>query len=134
MTCNRLMEMSAMEVCTWRVSVSYTHLRLSSEGSLSYIAMQEGKTVLDWAALGMETSVADFSTGLEYSGVSEIKQIDETYTVPSRKKAEYVNRAQERTISFTKDGVPFEMCIRDRRNLCASAVIPSFPESEGALL
>ena len=87
-------------------------LRLSSEGSLSYIAMQEGKTVLDWAALGMETSVADFSTGLEYSGVSEIKQIDETYTVPSRKKAEYVNRAQERTISFTKDGVPFDVTVR----------------------
>ena len=87
-------------------------LRLGADGGLSYTAMREGKTVLDWAALGMETSLADFSQGLEYTGVSAVKQIDETYTVPSRKKAEYVNRAQERTISFTKDGVAFDVIVR----------------------
>ena len=89
-----------------------TILRLSESGALSYTVLREDKTVLDWAALGMETNLANFSEGLEYAGVSDVVKIDETYTVPSHKKAEYVNRAEERTVSFTKDGARFDVIVR----------------------
>ena len=72
---------------------------LGSEGNLSYSVQRENKSVLGFSAMGMNTSVGDFTEGLEFNGVTDAKTVDETYSVNSRKKEEYRNHYTERTIS-----------------------------------
>ena len=85
---------------------------LNDNGSLSYSVQRDEKSVLNFGAMGMSTNLGDFTEGLEFLSVSEATTVDETYTVNSRKKDEYRNYYTERTISFQKDGVQFDVVVR----------------------
>lgn len=81
-------------------------------GSLQYSVQKQGKTVLGFSPVGINTSLGDFSSNLVYSSVTVPQEINETYSVISHKKTQYVNHAWERTISFTKDSMKFNVIVR----------------------
>lgn len=81
-------------------------------GSLSCKVLRDNHLVVDNSALGLKTNLGDFSTGLTYSGATAATQINESYSVASRKKDVYTNRALERTFSFTKENVVFRIVMR----------------------
>ncbi|WP_050697180.1 glycoside hydrolase family 97 catalytic domain-containing protein [Anaeromassilibacillus senegalensis] len=85
---------------------------LDDHGKLAYSAQQNGQSILNFSAMGMNTSAADFTEGLTFVGVTESKEVDETYTVHARKLDAYKNHYNERVISFEKDGVGFDVTIR----------------------
>ncbi len=81
-------------------------------GSLQYSVQKQGKTVLGFSPVGINTSLGDFSNNLVYSSVTAAKEINETYSVISHKKSKYVNHARERIISFTKNSMKFDVIVR----------------------
>lgn len=85
---------------------------LNEKGKLRYSVLNESRTVLGLADAGIVTSLGDFSSGLTFKSVSDAKEINETYSVISSKKAEYMNHALERTITFEKDGMEFDVIVR----------------------
>ena len=82
----------------------------SNDGALSYGVDKNGVPAGN-GALGILTSIGDFSAGLRYVGQSE-RMIDETYSLPAGKKAEYVNQAREVRLRFEKEDVPFDLLVR----------------------
>ena len=79
-------------------------LALSEDGRLLYALRRAGETLLQTAPLGLTTSLADFSEGLEAAGAPAADEIDETYSVISSRKDAYTNHAMERSFTFKKDG------------------------------
>ena len=77
----------------------------------SLIPSRDEKSVLDFGAMGNKNRDCD-SEGLEFVSVSDATTVDETYSVNSHKKAEYRNHYTERTITFMKDGVQFDVVVR----------------------
>lgn len=77
-------------------------VRLDGEGKISYSIEKHGNPVVDSAAMGISTSIADFTGGLVYEGQEELTVIDETYSIPVGKKAVYENKANETVLIFTK--------------------------------
>ena len=103
---------------------------LGSEGNLSYTVQRDEKSVLDFGAMGMKTEIGDFSEGLEFVSVSDATTVDETYSVNSHKKAEYRNHYTERTITFMKDGVQFDVVVRAYDDGLAFRYVIHGPEGE----
>ena len=85
---------------------------LNADGKLSYSVLNEMRTVLGLADTGIVTSLGDFSSGLTFKSVTDAKEINETYSVISSKKDAYVNHAMERTITFEKDNMEFDVIVR----------------------
>jgi alpha-glucosidase len=83
----------------------------SSTGALSYAVTQGGAPVIESSALGLSTSVGDFSSGLSFVGRSNAV-INESYSLPGRKKASYLNSANEALLRFTKGGQEVDLVVR----------------------
>ncbi|EPX63317.1 hypothetical protein D187_005723 [Cystobacter fuscus DSM 2262] len=82
-----------------------------STGALSYSVTQGGAVMLESSALGISTSVGDFSNGLSFvSRASTV--INESYSLPGRKKASYVNHANEAVLRFSKGGQELHLVVR----------------------
>ncbi len=86
-------------------------VRLSGSGALTYTAVQDGIPVLEESAMGIITSLGDFTAGLVLEAESD-HIIDETYPVLSGKKRIYTNRCKEKTLHFNKEGVNFDLVCR----------------------
>jgi alpha-glucosidase len=83
-----------------RIALTVTR---ASTGSITYTASSGGAVVLENGALGINSSIGDFSTGLAFSSRSDVV-ISETYSLPGHKRLTYVNSANEMTLRFTKGG------------------------------
>ncbi|MDR1157174.1 MAG: glycoside hydrolase family 97 catalytic domain-containing protein [Oscillospiraceae bacterium] len=81
---------------------SEARVMLTGQGEILYYIVQDGRKIVDISPIGMKTNQGDFSTGLSYSGESS-GLIDETYSMVAGKAAEYANKANEMTLSFTKE-------------------------------
>ena len=86
-------------------------VNLAADGALTYSAAQDGIPAVETSPLGLKTSVGDFTSGLEFVS-EEDRIIDETYPVLSGKKRIYTNRANEKTLTFKKDGACFGVILR----------------------
>lgn len=80
-------------------------------GNLSYTASKEGAIVIDSSALGLELTTESFSSGLTYLSDS-VASIDETYSLPSGKASNYVNKCNELYLSLSHDGHLFKVIFR----------------------
>ncbi|MDF2567911.1 MAG: hypothetical protein K0R90_1367 [Oscillospiraceae bacterium] len=85
---------------------------LNQNGELFYAVMKDKKIVLAFAPLGIQTSMGDFSKELIFTSASPQTEINETYSVVSRKKAEYINHAVEQMLSFSKSNMIFNVIAR----------------------
>jgi alpha-glucosidase len=84
---------------------------LGSSGALSYSVTQGGAVVLENSALGISTSVGDFSSGLSFVSRTNTV-INESYSLPGRKKASYLNSANEAVLRFSKGGQELQLVVR----------------------
>ena len=88
------------------------------------------------SALGLDTDMGDFRSGMTILKASPVENIDETYSIPNIKKSTVHHRANSRKITFARDGkkifdVIFEVSDNDvayRYNLrrhgeCLSAIV-----------
>lgn len=80
-------------------------------GEVYYSVMGDG-TQVGFSKLGMLTSSVDLTNGLTFVSASDTVNIDETYTIPARVKETYENKATEKTFTFTKDNVTFDIVLR----------------------
>ncbi|HEX8536151.1 MAG TPA: glycoside hydrolase family 97 N-terminal domain-containing protein, partial [Cystobacter sp.] len=92
-------------------SISISVNRNSSTGALSYSVTQGGAVVIESSALGISTSIGDFSSGLSFVGRGDTV-INESYSLPGRKKASYVNNANEAVLRFSKGGQELQLVVR----------------------
>ncbi len=87
-------------------------LALSNDGKVYYAEVQNGQAEVSLSEYGVNTSIADFSSGLSFRSASSTKLIDEKYTLTARVKSEYHNHANEREFVFTKNGATFTVIVR----------------------
>jgi alpha-glucosidase len=91
------------------ISVVVTHN--TANGTLSYRATRNGVAVIDSSTLGINTSVADFTSGVAFVARSD-SAINESYSLPGRKKTTYTNRANEMVLRFSKSGQELQLVVR----------------------
>ena len=72
-------------------------------GALRYSVRSGRVPIVEGGALGLVTTQGDFTTGLRFVR-QQPAVIDETYRLPVGKRSTYVNRANELTLTFAKDG------------------------------
>ena len=82
-----------------------------SGGSLSYQVTRNGVKVFEPSALGLSTSIGDFSTGLSYLSRQD-NLINESYSLPGHKKNPYLNKANEMVLAFSKGGQEMDLVVR----------------------
>lgn len=56
------------------------------------------------SALGLDTDMSDFRSGMTILKASPVENIDETYSIPNIKKSTVHHRANSRKITFARDG------------------------------
>jgi alpha-glucosidase len=80
-------------------------------GSLTYKVSYGSQTILDSSPLGITTKVGAFTTGLTF--VSQTTgTVNETYSLPGRKKATYTNSANTLTLRYSKGSAVIDVLIR----------------------
>jgi alpha-glucosidase len=84
---------------------------LDSKGGLYYRVTKDGIPVLDESALGISTSIEEFTQNLIYVK-REDRSIRESYSLPAGKKAAYVNHAEEMALFFLLKETPFVLRVR----------------------
>ncbi|WP_040197827.1 glycoside hydrolase family 97 catalytic domain-containing protein [Candidatus Soleaferrea massiliensis] len=84
---------------------------LDEAGAVSYMARNEGNNAINISPTGLNTSLGDFTTGLNFVSKEE-KVIDETYEMYSGKRSVERNHANETTLKFEKDGVQYNIIAR----------------------
>lgn len=87
------------------VTVSFT------SGELSYNVTSGTENVIGQSALGINTSLADFTSGLTYVS-STANTINETYQLPSGKTSSYVNNCNELDIKLIKGRAELHVVFR----------------------
>ena len=70
------------------------------DGRPGYAVTYQGKSFLESSPLGLESSIGSFASGLAAAG-SQVKPLDESYTLPHGKVREVHYRANELTCRFT---------------------------------
>ena len=68
-------------------------------GRIYYSATYGAKTVIERSPLGIELEEESFSQGLVFQDVS-MQKIDETYSLHNGKQSEYINQANEKTVTL----------------------------------
>jgi alpha-glucosidase len=111
-----LMLVPASAWAQWTVSspngsISFSVNLNASTGALSYSVTQGGAVVLESSALGISTSAGDFVNGLSFVSRSNTV-INESYSLPGRKKASYLNSANEAVLRFSKGGQELHLVVR----------------------
>ena len=77
-----------------------------NNGKAVYSVCLNGETVLNESALGLKTTLGDFTKDLKLAKVSEPQKVSETYTMPNAKKSNISYEANEMTYSFTQNDNP----------------------------
>jgi alpha-glucosidase len=86
-------------------------LRLDPNGAIAYEVILEGKACA-FGALGIATSIADFTEGLAFAGSGDTVEIRERYSLPAGKKAEYENHCMESRLRFLKGHAALTLAVR----------------------
>ena len=81
------------------------------QGQLFYMVEKHGKLILERSAMGISTSLEDFTNGLTWEQL-ETAVISETYSIPAGKKAVYENKANETALTFIKNGIKIVLRLR----------------------
>lgn len=76
---------------------------VSDNDALYYKVVKGSTSIVEKSALGITTSVGDFSTGLSEPSFTE-RLVDDSYSLPSGKRSRYDNTYKEATVSCNKDG------------------------------
>lgn len=84
---------------------------LSSSGGLSYSVTKNGDTILEASAMGITTSLADFSSGLTLES-TQLITFDQTYTTPQHKSSQYRDYFNQREIVTTKNNQTMKIYMR----------------------
>lgn len=82
-----------------------------ADGSVVYSVKKNNYLVIDNSKLGIKTDAADFYAALSYVSTST-NTINEHYSLPSCKKSTYINNANERTITFSKNNRNIDFVFR----------------------
>lgn len=90
------------------ITVQFT---LSSNGGLLYSVTKNGDTILESSALGITTSLADFSSGLSLES-TQLITFDQTYTTPQHKNTQYRDYFNQREIVTIKNGQTMKIYMR----------------------
>ena len=94
-------------------SISMT-VNLEEDGSLTYGAYLDGNPfICDGSQLGLKGDSWDLSTGLQFTDMEETT-IDETYEMLSGKFSQINNSANQLSLTFTKESVPYELTVEAR--------------------
>ncbi len=91
------------------VSAVVTHDTVT--GTLVYRVTRGGAAVVDTSTLGLNTSIGDFNNGLTFVARSD-SAINESYSLPGRKKATYANQANQMILRFSKGGQELQLLVR----------------------
>jgi alpha-glucosidase len=78
---------------------------------LNYSVVKDGSQVISTSRLGINTSIADFTSGLTLIS-SDINTINETYNLPSGKKSSYHNNCRELIVRLRKNSVDIHVIFR----------------------
>lgn len=81
------------------------------DGQLFYFVTHKDKEVITTARMGIKTDKADFFDGLTFISTHTTTWSD-SYSVPGRKKSEYIDNPVERTYIVAKDGHQLKVLIR----------------------
>ena len=97
-----------------KISVSV----LGQNGKPQYSVSYDGKPIVAPSALGVQTNIGDFTSGMSLGKSSGVTDIDETYSLPNIKQSNVHYTAKSMTVDFTKDGankmaVEFRVSNRD---------------------
>ncbi|MBQ7156712.1 MAG: glycoside hydrolase family 97 catalytic domain-containing protein [Bacteroidaceae bacterium] len=82
------------------------NLYMSAEGTPMFNVEYANSTVISKSPLGLQTSVGDFTKGLKQDNVSANFEVSQSYDLPNAKKAHIEFKANEQTVSYSKDGKP----------------------------
>jgi len=82
-----------------------------SDGTLTYVVSQDGKSVLNTSRMGLVTSDVDLSVGLSYVGATT-RTVNESYSLIERRETTSTSQANEMTLSYTKNGVPLQVVVQ----------------------
>lgn len=95
---------------TWTVSGPSTNAPISAQvsldsdgGSLRFAVSRQGTAVLNPAPIGVQTSTADLTKGLTFTGRKD-RTLTESYTMTTGKKRSRQTTYTETTLSFTGSG------------------------------
>lgn len=86
-------------------------LFLDGNSALYYQVSKGSDQVISQSKLGINTSFADFSSGLTYDGSSS-ESVNESYTLPSGKKSTYLNNYNELKATFSNSGKGMQLIFR----------------------
>ncbi|HHV09503.1 MAG TPA: hypothetical protein GXX75_04375 [Clostridiales bacterium] len=86
-------------------------LHLGEEGAIAYEVTLGGKPCAS-GALGLVTSLADFTGGLRFVEMEAPAEINERYSLPAGKKAVYENHCIESRLHFVRQETPFVLVVR----------------------
>ena len=84
---------------------------VSDNDALYYKVVKGSTSIVEKSALGITTSVGDFSTGLSEPSFTE-RLVDDSYSLPSGKRSRYDNTYKEATVSCNKDGHTVQFIFR----------------------
>lgn len=99
-------------------------------GTLNYSVQSREDEIIAASPIGLNTSLADFSTGMKIKNHS-LKTIDETYTLPQGKVSTYRNHANELSLKLKKEGKELDILFRVYDDgIAFSFVIPGEGEIE----
>jgi hypothetical protein len=99
----------AAAATTWTVSgpsadsPTAALVTLNDNGTLSFAVSSQGRTVLSPSAIGIETSAADLTRGLAFTGRAD-RTVTEAYAMPTGKQRNRSTVYHETTLSFTGTG------------------------------
>jgi len=100
---------SASAATTWTVtgpaagSPTSAQVTLNDNGTLSFAVADQGRMVLSPSAIGIETSTADLTRNLTFTGRAD-RTVTEAYTMTTGKQRSRSNTYNETTLSFTGTG------------------------------
>lgn len=90
----------------------------SPDGFPQYTVSYNGKTIIAPSALGLQTNIGNFTSGLKLENESSTTNIDENYSLPNIKQSDVHYVAKALTVNFSKDdakkfSVEFRVSNRD---------------------
>ena len=77
------------------------HLSMADNGCPQYSVTYDNVTVLEASALGLKTTLGDFTSGLTLANSSDVKTVSGNYSLPNAKKHDFEFEANEQTFTYT---------------------------------
>lgn len=87
------------------------HLDLDKKGSILY-EVSLGHRLCAEGTLGIDTSLGDFREMLQFVVFDNLKEVDESYSIPTGKKEIFENHCIEACLRFMKEGIPLNLVVR----------------------